>query len=87
MQEEQGNYGIHLEGPVGIDVDAVEVPETAIPDGCSLSEIENIVDPLSNSDESGIDLYLKLSDYILDHLYRAEGTHYFCCICPSIFLY
>ena len=40
MQEEQENYGIDWEGPVGVDVDTVEVPETAIPVGCSLSEIE-----------------------------------------------
>lgn len=64
MQEKQENYGIDWEAPVGIDVDAVEVPKTAIPDGCSLSEIESIVDPLSNSDEYGIVLYLKPSDVI-----------------------
>ena len=63
VQEEQENYGIDWEGPVGVDVDTVEVPETAIPVGCSLSGIENI-DPLASSDEYGIDLYLKLLDII-----------------------
>lgn len=64
IQEEQENYGIDWEGPVGIDVDTVEVPETATPIGCSLSEIESIVDPLATSDEFGVDLYLKLLDVI-----------------------
>lgn len=61
VQEEQENYGIDWEGPVGVDVDTVEVPETAIPVGGSLSEIENI-DPLASSDEYGVDLYLKVLD-------------------------
>ena len=64
IQEEQENYGIDWEGPVGIDVDTVEVLETATPIGCSLSEIESIVDPLATSDEFGVDLYLKLLDVI-----------------------
>ena len=38
----------------------MKVPETAIPVGCSLSEIKNIVDPL----EYGIDFYLKHLDII-----------------------
>ena len=45
-------------------MDTVEVPETATPVGCSLSEIESIVDPLASSDEFGVDLYLKLLDVI-----------------------
>lgn len=65
MQEEQENYGIDWEGPIGGtgDVDTVEVPETAIPVGFSLSEIEN-VDSLASSDEYGIDLYLKIMGII-----------------------
>ena len=46
-------------------MDTVEVPETATPIGCSLSEIESIVDPLASSDEFGVDLYLKFLDVIL----------------------
>ena len=42
----------------------MKVPETAIPVGCSLSEIKNIVDPLASSDEYGIDFYLKHLDII-----------------------
>ena len=44
---------------IGADVDTVEVPETTIPVGFSVSEIENI-DPLASSDEYGIDLNLKV---------------------------
>ena len=46
-------------------MDTLEVPENATPVGCSLSEIESIVDPLASSDEFGVDLYLKLLDVIL----------------------
>ena len=76
LQEEQENYGIDWEGPVGVDVDTVEVPETTIPVGGSLSEIENI-DPLASSDEYGVDLYLNVLDifHTANHLSNAQQRH------------
>ena len=73
VQEEQENYGIDWEGPVGADVDTVKVPETTIPVGFSVSEIENI-DPLASSDEYGIDLHLKVF-HTANHLSNRHIQH------------
>ncbi len=45
----------------------MEVPKTSIPTGFSLEELERNVDPLADSDEYGIDLYIKLLQYIGSH--------------------
>lgn len=36
------------------------MPETPIPSGFCLQECENVVDPLADSDEYGIDLYIDM---------------------------
>ncbi len=66
--EEEGAYGIDWEGPTAIqESENVEVPKTSIPTGFSLEELERNVDPLADSDEYGIDLYIKLLQYIGSH--------------------
>lgn len=61
-QDEVGDYGIDWEGPTpseSFEIDMVEVPETSIPVNC-LADIEANVDPLTYSEEYGMDLYLQV---------------------------
>ena len=70
LQDDLESYGIDWDGPTpshtsSTDVaDRVEVPETSIPAGVSLLDLENSVNPLASSDEYGMDLYLKVLDMV-----------------------
>ena len=65
---EDSNYGIDWEGPTPAsqEADLVEVPETFLPAGCSLEDIQHI-NPLADSDEHGIDLYLNVLNTLLQN--------------------
>lgn len=68
IQDEAQNYGIDWESVfTSVDMaNTIEVPETVIPTSCSMNDIQNSVDPYACSNEYGIDLYLKVLDFLTE---------------------
>ncbi len=65
FQSEEDTYGVDWEGPTSgsQETERVEVPDTPFPDGFSLQDLQHI-DPLADSSEYGIDLYLNVLNIV-----------------------
>ena len=68
LQETSFEYGVDWEGPIPADEyegsNNGEVPETAVPICLDIIDFLDAIDPLSYSDQYGIDLYIRLLNSI-----------------------
>jgi hypothetical protein len=69
-ENELDEYGIDWDGPSNfISEDDINIPETNSPLGSSdMDELNSFIQPLSHSNEYGIDLYQKTLQFISDKL-------------------